>query len=209
MFNSMRFHKHWLSLLGVPLFLVCVFGLASVPPACAQTRSSYQSEIDSLNHRIADLESAVESLQKSVLSNSYSLLGKQDANSGVMLRTDSQGFQILNAGVGNFLVSVKSVKPYLTGYEVTIDVGNPMDARVSDASFALQWGPERTKGTSITSWYDKLQTKDKSMTTPLYAGTWTPVTFILTPAKASDIGYLYLTMSARQVQLSQMPDSSD
>jgi hypothetical protein len=136
-------------------------------------------------------------------------LEKQDADSGIMLHTDSQGFQVLNAGPGDFLVSVKSVKPYLTGFKITINVGNPMDAKFSDADLKLQWGQAHVQGTSFANWYSKLQTKDKNLTSPLYPGTWTPVTFIVTPATPRDLGYLYLTMSVQQVQLSEMPDSSE
>lgn len=164
-------------------------------------------EIASLAQEVRALKTQLAKLQTRVTTDEYSLWQKQDADTSILLHTDSQGYQLLNGGEGNFLILVKSVTPYLTGYKITINVGNPMDAKFSDATFSLDWGPAYVKGSSLSEWFKNLKTKKKEATTPLYAGTWTPVTFILTPATAKDLGYLYLTMSTSEVGLSRVPGS--
>lgn len=170
---------------------------------------SYQSEIESLNRRVSALENKLKKLQGKVSADEFFLTLKADRHTSILLHTNSHGYELLDGGEGIFLISVEKVKPYLTGYQITIQVGNTSEAKYSDAAFTLEWGPTYEKGESGKQWMKKLQTVKQNATRPLYPGTWTPITFILTPATARDLDYLSLSMSATELSLHRVPNSSD
>lgn len=56
---------------------------------------------------------------------------------GVFLEAGKKEFSGIEAGFGNLLVMCEKVEPYLTGHKVTLSVGNPLLATVSNFSGKL------------------------------------------------------------------------
>ena len=69
-----------------------------------------------------------------------------------------------------------------------------------------EMGPRRdfkVKGFNFSKWQAGLQEKEISLTDSLRPGAWNPVTFVLTPAKSDQFGYLELSMTTDTVSLRQ------
>ena len=131
----------------------------------------------------------------------------QSDNSEIVLNANEQsGFVRINSTSGFFLISVKDVQPYLDGYKLMLNVGNPLSATYKNLKLNVAWGkkfdPNNLNQTnSYQTWTNQLQHKELSMPEDLLPGSWNKIALILSPAKADELSYISLKMDTETVSL--------
>jgi hypothetical protein len=105
-----------------------------------------------------------------------------------------------------FLVTVKNVAPYVDGFRITCNFGNPSSATFAGFKLTAKWGPRQDvskKDFKFSQWRASLREKELSLTDSLLPGSWNPVTFVLAPARADEFGYLELSITTDNIRLRQ------
>lgn len=161
------------------------------------------AEIDSLKDSVASLEREVKALESSGLALQEQV---EEHNSAIFDPASSRGYHRLDTTTGMFLLSIQSVAPYLDGYRVTCNFGNPSSATFKGFKLRAKWGPrspmrQNDHKMTYSQWQAALQEKELSLTETLRAGWWNPVSFVLSPAKPDEFGYLELSMETGEVSL--------
>lgn len=199
--------------------LLCAFLVSfTLPGANGQTRGALPShEIDDqkrltqLEKEVADLESQVNILKSNVSFQSYLLDHKQNKTDSLELDPASRDFQRLDTDAGFFLISLRSVTPYLTGYKVLLNIGNPSSADFANATVTVKWSKaydfSHYTPDAYKQWQTARHTQTVQLTTALQAGTWNPVEVDLLPASADDLGDLSFEMEAKNVLLREVPSN--
>lgn len=191
--------------------LFTTFAFAVVPAVCQNTQrlphpSAEQQQVAELTSRVSKLEADVKSLQSKLDLDEFVLSMKQTRNDSINLDPASRTFQRVDTDNGFFLVLLDSVTPYLNGYKLMVEIGNPSDASYPNASVKLLWNkaPDLSK-TTFADWKKAQQEQDVQMTTPLSPGSWTTVEIDLLPATADQLGYLEFSISTPTVRLLTPP----
>jgi hypothetical protein len=115
-------------------------------------------------------------------------------------------FQPVHSGdYGVFLVSLENIQPYANGYRVTFNLGNPMQVSFNGVEMKLRWGPTRPENwKEWAEWSKKLQELTQSVPNTLRPGSWNPVTVVIAPATAEQIGVIEVTeISTKTVALTR------
>lgn len=155
---------------------------------------------ESLEMRVADLEVRLTetTIRLDFMKNQGRTVAFDPAN--------SKGYSRLDTDTGTFLVSVEKVTPYLDGVRVTCNFGNPSAVSYQGFKLKAKWGPRLengVKGSKYFDWQESLQEKDIEVTDRLRPGAWNPVSFVVSPAKADQFGYLELSMETSTISLSR------
>lgn len=109
---------------------------------------------------------------------------------------DSQGskaYTKLKAPTGVVLASLERVEPYLNGYNVYINVGNPSTALLHGVSGELKWG----KADDLSD----LQSKKFELLDSFPPGTWRVVKLTTGPADAQSIAKIVFSPTFNQLSL--------
>lgn len=161
--------------------------------------------IGALQEKIAALEKEVNELKTTTSVNSFLVSQKTESHTSVLLDPSNHTFQMLDGSVSTFLVLVQDVSPYLNGYRVTLNVGNPEDAAFSNVTFTIRWAKaydyKHYSVDSYEKWRKSINEKEVTLTTNLLAGSWNTVTMDLVPCNADQIGYMELSMKTPSVVL--------
>jgi hypothetical protein len=134
---------------------------------------------------------------------------KSDNTEAVFDAANSTGFSRVNTDSGFFLVSLKNAEPYLDGYKITLDVGNPLSADYQNAKYQVAWGKKfdvndyTNNSNSYQAWVASLHSKEISSSDNLMAGTWNKVQLVLSPAKSDELGYISIKFSTTTAMLRQ------
>lgn len=170
----------------IPLVLV-----ASASFLSAQARKS-----GDLSAKVAALEGQIREMQ-------FNLWMANEKSKNVEFDpTDLKGFGLVKSNNGDFLISVKSVDPYLDGVKVTLRVGNMYNADFVGCRFDVKWGSKPPSGfNGYSDWMKSLQEKSVSIVDRIRAGRWTEVSFVLSPAAPSRFGYMTISMTTDVVGL--------
>lgn len=202
-----------LALMLSPLLCIAQSTKATSPAPTAHS-ADLQRQIDSLKKKIGELDAELAILKgdseaagdiatlKGELDVVGDILnGKQDKNDEVLLHPSSRDFQRLDTNLGSFLVSIKDVSPYLNGYKIILNIGNPSAADFADATIHLKWGKPYNAKLSMDVWENSLRSQDTKLTTNLSSATWNTVEIILAPASPDELQYLRLSMDTPSVIL--------
>jgi hypothetical protein len=111
------------------------------------------------------------------------------------------GFQRLETNTGTLLVSLKDAQPYLNGYRLNINIGNPSSVTYNGFKMKVKWGKAFKEGADFDQWQKSLQEKELSFVETLAPGTWNPTVVHLAPATADELGTLELSMTTELVSL--------
>jgi hypothetical protein len=109
-----------------------------------------------------------------------------DGTKAAPLSGTTNGFELAKTEYGSFLVTVVGVEPYLNGYRVTLSIGNPLDADVTDGTISVKFGTSPT---------DSLSTVSQDIDQPITGGHWTDEVIMIAPATAGQLGYLGVTLN--------------
>lgn len=155
---------------------------------------SQSSEID-------DLKKELSSLKSTVQFQTY-LLETIDQNAASL--SEGGGYAIAKTPHGPFIVSIKKIEPYLDGYRVTLEIGNPTHVLMRGGDFQINWGiPWNTKGKNFAEISASQHNKKFSIPRDFPPGAYTAVDFALTPAKPEEVksisvGITWNTISLRR-----------
>lgn len=161
----------------------CSDGAGYIPRAA---QAVTQSQADSLGQEIRKLRSQVTVLRLNAAPNYQS----------IQLDPTQKAYQRLDTASGFFLISCQDATPYLDGYKLLLDVGNPTSATYHGFTFNVTWG-----GAFETVSDTVAHSKDVSFTNQLKPASWNRVELILTPASAEEMKSIFLSMETSQLSL--------
>jgi len=115
------------------------------------------------------------------------------------------GYGRIDTTGGPFLVSIQNVTPYVDGFRVTCNFGNPSSATFNGFKLKAKWGPRMSvvteKKMTFAQWQAAFHEEELSLTQSLQPASWNRVSFVLSPAKAEEFGHLELSMETDNVSL--------
>ncbi len=180
-----------------------------------------EAEVATLKEELAQVRQTNQVLSRNisaafVMMNHYQTVGHEAVFDG----NRPGPFVRLNSDSGFFLVSFKDAQPYLEGYRVTLELGNPLAADYANCQVHVAWGrsePEansemftnvnafETYTNAYRSWETSLKSNDIPIPGRLIAGRWNEVQLVLSPAKSSDLGYVRIKLDTPAVTLKGTP----
>lgn len=164
-----------------------------------------QQELDSEASKISGLEKNLTDLKNELSLYQFELGQKQQRYDTVLLDPSSHGFQRLDTDTASFLVSVQNIVPYINGYKLTVNIGNPTTATFSGITIKIRWAKaydwHQFSTSSYAVWQKSIQEKSFPVTDDLRPGSWNSVDLLLLPAAADDLGYLELSMTTSTTSL--------
>ena len=163
----------------------------------------------SLQKRVTDLEEQVTALKSEVDQVNYDMTivkEKQGLYDSVAFDLSTPGhYQRLDTSTGSFLVSAEDVEPYLNGYKITLNIGNPSVATYRGFTLHAKWSTaydfSHYSAESYDKWSKSIQQKDISYTDALVSGVWNKVEVILAPVSRDGLGYLEISLDTNTVSL--------
>lgn len=197
--------RWWLTLM---LGGVIVAGCARKEDAAVEAAEGAKLKVDALNVTIGTLEREIGELQTNVIA-LQGQVGVLEMNQQSYAVADfdpvnSKGYWRVDSNTGTFLLSIKNIAPYVDGFKVTCNFGNPSAVTYNGFTLKAKWGPRfepKSKKMTYTQWQASLQEKEFKMTESLRAGSWNPVSFVVSPATADSFGYLELSLQTDQLSL--------
>lgn len=146
--------------------------------------------------KIEKLEKDLQSLRGRVLD----LEMQRYAFHSINLTPEQKGFQRLDAGFVTLLVTTDSIDPYLDGFKIKLKVGNPTSGDLSAAQLVCTtYKPSAS--TNATPPWENWRSITNSVSAKLFAGTWTPIEFILAPATINELRNASVTLEVNEVFL--------
>lgn len=180
------------------LFVLSVVALATSGCVGNQADRLQQADLDQLKTQVKAMGQRVDTLELQV-----SVLQARPYQAAV-LDPSEKGYSRVDTGQGFFPISVDNVEPYLDGYRVTLNIGNPQFAVYNGFTIKAKWGPQwdfQKTGQSFSDWEKALREKDFTLADTLLSGSWNKVEFVLSPAKADEVGYIEVSMTTNEVSL--------
>jgi Protein of unknown function (DUF3251). len=155
---------------------------------------------------IAALKKEIESLKAKLQLDEIFLSNKLEKSEEVSLdpaRMDV--YQRLDSDPLQFLVSLKSIVPYLDGYKAVINVGNPSSARFRGIKVKCKWSKaydwKNYSEASYKAWQSAIHKSEVEVQTDIAPGYWNPVEVILLPANPQELGYFVVSIESNTVSL--------
>jgi len=173
---------------GILLFLVCGCNRQT------DSNASLQQKIDALDRRVSSLEWD-------------NMIGEWSrTNKFVPLSLDDKGYTPVQTTIGQLLISAKSAAPYLDGYKVDFQIGNPQSVTYNGATVTLKWGPLataviRTNQVAWAAWQNAQKTKTEDLPSELLPGHWNDEEIIVTPATTEELRNLKISIETPTLTL--------
>ena len=104
------------------------------------------------------------------------------------------------SNMGEFLVAVKKVEPYLDGYKIYLLIGNPTNVTYEGFNLKVKHGRE-TDFKNYRLWKKSLKEKNISFVEKLLPGYWNEIELILAPAKPEEIKHIKISIATEEVFL--------
>lgn len=159
--------------------------------------TSLEKEVKELSKTVEGMRSELTRVELNQVTNSHSSVTIDPAS--------PKSFQRLDSSAGSFFVSLSDVVPFLDGYKVILNVGNPLDVTYSGFTLDVKWGPRydysKFSVPTYKAWSSQLKEQKFPYADSLRPGAWNKVSIIISPAKAEDLGYLELSIETDTVQM--------
>ena len=150
------------------------------------SNENYEKRLKKVEDRVAELERKDSAAFDRIWN--LEIKAPPIAESAIFDATKSEGYICVNSNVGIFLITLNAVEPYLDGYKVKINLGNPSYITYDGAKLNVIWGKH-------------FRIKEINLVKELKAGYWNPVEFIISPAKTEDTKYIEISISVSQLSL--------
>jgi hypothetical protein len=193
--------------MGKILLAALMVGLAG----CAQPQNYDDAKIlarvEDLNRKVADQANQLNELRtrQTETSNGLLFLKGTVENAGLadFDPVTSQGYQILDAGIGKLMVSVEDISPYGDGVKIQLAVGNPNSTVMNGLSGEATYGPATSEmqKMGVEAWQAKIKTTQLSIPDSISPGRWNKVAIVLPSVSATDLGRLMLTLKGNRIQM--------
>jgi hypothetical protein len=164
--------------------------------------AAVQKQVVALKEELATLHQEVNRLNLTV----FQMQLRLDSTLRVELDpTIPHQFQRLDTSNGSFLVSLESIEPYLDGYRVVLNLGNPSAASYSGYTLKVRWGPaynwSQYTADSYEKWQKAVREKEIPFTDSLRGGTWNRAVFIASPTAKDELGFVQVSLETKTVSL--------
>jgi hypothetical protein len=127
--------------IGLACCSLIVSGQTRTPSTSQSSAASQrQHEIADLRSQVADLNKKLETLESRLNFFWMLLKDKQDRTDSITLNMSDRTFQRVDTDSGFLLVSVREAIPYLNGYKIVLNIGNPLSASYSGFKAKVRWG---------------------------------------------------------------------
>jgi TolA-binding protein len=171
------------------------------PKELAQLRG----RIAALEQQLSDLNAKFKKLDATVSVQGATLTLKQNKHSEIHIDPSDHNYQRLDFDSGLFLVSLKDIQPYLNGYKVALEIGNPSGATYRGAKFKCTWSKpynwEQFSDASYQAWLASVHSTVIDVTTVLEPVTWNQVELTLIPATVEELSNLSLSIDTNTLSL--------
>ena len=163
--------------------VVAALGLLS---ACNQASNSdelanAEKRIDALEKKISDLE----------IDKIFS-----DGEKVAWLEPSEKGYSFAKTDIGSLTFSMEKVEPYADGTRLTLKIGNPTSARITELTAKIAWG-KRDENQTTTELGSKKITLDN-----IGPASWTVKTVDVPAVPPTQFGYLSIQdISAQKIFL--------
>ncbi|HLX94547.1 MAG TPA: hypothetical protein VKU37_02260 [Verrucomicrobiae bacterium] len=126
----------------------------------------------------------------------------------IKLDPTSKSYQPIDTSLMPLLVSVEDLTPYLDGYKVKIQIGNPYSMEFNGLHISCKWGiplkyNSNTVTTNYTEYVSSQKTKEYDQPEALYSGQWNTVELTIIPATAEEIQNVTISIAPNQIILRQ------
>lgn len=181
------------------LFVLVPLGCSAAGSKNPETRPTQKT----VDQQIEDLKRQLSELNIKVLTSEIE--NKRFKN--VTLDPSVKGYGRVDTSAGFFLVSLEDAVPYVDGYKITINVGNPSTATYSGIKVDLKHGKrfdikDISKDPKLyDQWKKGLKERTFNISKELKPGTWNKVDLVVAPAKGEDIAYLEMSLETDSVKL--------
>ncbi len=173
--------------------------------------SALEEEIIELTNRIDEFGSYMEELQEDCSSydddikelnkfidtqtrNTNLLFERtKDAPKRAYLSVFEIGYDVAETKVGNLILAINSIEPYLDGYKVDINIGNPNNATFNGLELDVICIAKDRVGDPETHLI--------SVTDTISAGSWNSVEFMIPGLSFDNLGYLNIQATSDLVSL--------
>jgi hypothetical protein len=160
-----------------------------------------EAEISLLKKDVAGLKDSTSNMQFQLTRLEYA----KDANKNIELDMSSRDSQRLDTDTGSFLVSVNDASPYLDGYRVMLDIGNPSFATYRGFNLTVKWNAkynwDKFTERSYESWKKTTREKEISYTNSLDPGAWNAVEILLPATDSEHLSYCEISMQTHSISL--------
>jgi hypothetical protein len=200
------------------IFLVNAYSFGNATDTNAETdgcSSSNEEKIEDLKNDISILQ-----IESSFLLDRIAELEKENIElSGKILEVQSEilpdtiyvnlkekgGFEKLNTRYGSLFVSPVSATPYLDGYKIILQIGNPHFCTFCNPKFSVVWRMSYKKlkeqGLKFSDWDKSKKEKEFCLQSKIEAGKWNFIELILTPCSVDELGCVELKFDCNTVSL--------
>lgn len=179
-----------------------------------------QTKIDNLEYDLNGYKYDIESLTKKVDDISFELWELRDDKIYFNCKELKKGFQVLKTQNGSLFVDIKEVKPYLNGYKISLNIGNPnlvtyinpeinvswnisLDKYFDVRSKMLEKQKESKEKIRIPLWTDTLQTKSYCSMKRLLPGIWNEIEIDIPYATLDQLERCTLSITTGTIILSK------
>jgi hypothetical protein len=111
----------------------------------------------------------------------------------IVIDPTATGYQVVYTDLGHFLISTKEVVPYLDGYKVRLQIGNPYSFACKGVKISARWGKIDPAAEDKTGEFNQSET--------LYSGQWNDCEFKVAPASIEDIRGLRISLKPSTLQM--------
>jgi hypothetical protein len=184
-----------------PLLLLCLFVVGCTDrsnqarlAAIEEKNKRLMDESILLRQDMAQLKADMRKDEEAVLF-LLTKINEPDGTKPASISGTTKGFELAKTEYGSFLVSLINVEPYLDGFKVTLSIGNPLDADVTDGTISIKFGTSAT---------DSLSTVSQAIDQPIAGGRWTDVVVAIAPARAEQLGYMGVSLDPTGMLLHQV-----
>ena len=147
---------------------VVVCGGAVIAFGCAgdqEAASAAAAKVEAVETQLTLLQTRITSIETRQF--------RDDLNdrSVAYLTPGSEGYQVIESGLGQFTVSLSNVEAYANGSRVTLTFGNLTTATIRDPKVTVEWGTTDSKGIADNQ---SQRSRSVEFTRELRPGAWNP-----------------------------------
>ncbi len=164
--------------------VVFLFGCQpATDPAVTQKLKSMTEQINSLEIQGLILSNALETISAQQWNDHVA----QTAHDFAPVNPDEPTHNRVDTDLCPMLLYTEKAEPYLDGYKVRMNLGNPSAILFDGFELAAHWGPKATKTLQGEEWRAKQHSITNKINVPLPSGTWTPFDLVIAPANAEEL----------------------
>ena len=173
---------------------ICQPAPKNVPPS--------DPDLETLQRRIADLETQIEMLQKGQKADSENI--RKLTHASAFLETSSpKGYERVYTDVGPMLIYLGQISPDRDGFKVKVNIGNPSSAIVKGLVLTARWAPHGPDGggADLEAWLNSSKMKTFSMRNTLWPDKWNHVSIVIPESDPSRFESIEISIHLNSITL--------